>query len=60
MTESSASARDPAIVILPWTELADRPTDDRLNETRGLVEALGCEAVVLRAENVRNPTPRYL
>lgn len=32
----------------------------RLEESAGLVEALGCELEFLRAENVRKPTPGYL
>ena len=37
-----------------------RPSEDRLSETRGLVEALGCDLAFLRSENVRNPSPGYL
>lgn len=47
-------------IIIPWTHVADRPGDERLSETAGLVEALGCELAFLRAEQVRKPTPGYL
>ncbi|MEM7493725.1 MAG: GTPase HflX [Pseudomonadota bacterium] len=60
MTAQTTPQRDRAVVIIPWTELTDRPTQDRISETQGLVDALGCEAVVFRTDNVRKPTPRYL
>lgn len=47
-------------IIIPWTQVADRPGPERLEETSGLVEALGCELAFLRAEQVRKPTPGYL
>ena len=47
-------------IIIPWTMVLDRPTEVRLEESAGLVEALGCELEFLRAENVRKPTPGYL
>ena len=47
-------------VVIPWTQYGARPSDARLEETRGLVEALGCELAFLRADNVRNPTAGYL
>tara|TARA_R110000868_G_scaffold990_2_gene7504 strand:+ start:106498 stop:107802 length:1305 start_codon:yes stop_codon:yes gene_type:complete len=40
-------------VIIPWFTPANRPTEDRLQETAGLVEALGCDLAFLRAEHVR-------
>lgn len=40
--------------------MSERPSDDRLEESAGLVEALGCELEFLRAEQVRKPTPGYL
>lgn len=40
-------------VIIPWFVPSDRPSEDRLQETAGLVEALGCELAFLRAEHVR-------
>ena len=47
-------------VILPWTLPSERPSPDRIEESAGLVEALGCELEFLRPEQVRNPTPGYL
>lgn len=47
-------------IIIPWTQVADRPGSERLEETSGLVEALGCELAFLRAEQVRKPTPGFL
>ncbi|MEZ6010925.1 MAG: GTPase HflX [Hyphomonas sp.] len=39
--------------IIPWFTPANRPSADRLEETAGLVEALGCELAFLRPEHVR-------
>jgi len=47
-------------VIIPWTVYGDRPSEERISETRGLVEALGCQLEFCRSENVRNPTAGYL
>jgi GTP-binding protein HflX len=47
-------------IIIPWTQVADRPSQDRIEESSGLVEALGCDLVFLRPEQVRKPTPGYL
>lgn len=60
MNQVAETAASTAVVIIPWTELAHRPTPERMEETQGLTEALGCEAVILRSEQVRNPTPRFL
>ncbi|MEM1389494.1 MAG: GTPase HflX [Pseudomonadota bacterium] len=60
MSLDNAAQRDRAVVIISWTELADKPSQDRISETEGLVEALGCEAIISRVENVRNPTPKFL
>ena len=46
-------APEVAGVIIPWFTPANRPTEDRLEETSGLVEALGCDLAFLRAEHVR-------
>ncbi len=46
-------APEVAGVIIPWFTPANRPTEDRLQETAGLVEALGCDLAFLRAEHVR-------
>ena len=47
-------------IIIPWTQVFERPGEVRLEETSGLVEALGCELAFLRDEQVRKPTPGYL
>lgn len=47
-------------IIIPWTQVSERPSEVRLEESAGLVEALGCDLEFLRAENVRKPTPGYL
>ncbi len=63
MTQKPIDLEQPpeqAGIIIPWTQVADRPGDERLQETAGLVEALGCELAFLRAEQVRKPTPGYL
>ncbi|MEZ6000600.1 GTPase HflX [Hyphomonas sp.] len=39
--------------IIPWFTPANRPSTDRLEETAGLIEALGCQLAFLRAEHVR-------
>ena len=46
-------APEVAGAIIPWFTPANRPTEDRLEETSGLVEALGCDLAFLRAEHVR-------
>ncbi len=53
-------AEDRAGVVIPWTQLNDRPDRERLNETAGLVEALGCNLAFLRAEHVRRPSASHL
>ena len=63
MTQKPIDLEQPpetAGIIIPWTQVADRPGDERLEETAGLVEALGCELAFLRAEQVRKPTPGFL
>ena len=40
--------------VIPWFSPANRPTEERLQETAGLVEALGCELAFLHADHVRN------
>lgn len=63
MTQKPIDLEQPpetAGIIIPWTQVADRPGNERLEETSGLVEALGCELAFLRAEQVRKPTPGYL
>ena len=39
--------------IIPWFTPANRPSADRIEETAGLIEALGCELAFLRPEHVR-------
>ncbi|WP_084418943.1 GTPase HflX [Henriciella litoralis] len=53
-------AQDRAGVIIPWASPPDRPDRDRLTETAGLVEALGCNLSFLRAEHVRKPSASHL
>jgi GTP-binding protein HflX len=47
-------------VVIPWFTPADRPTPDRLRETSGLVEALGCQLGFVRPDQVRKVNPSYL
>ncbi|MEQ3747445.1 MAG: GTPase HflX [Henriciella sp.] len=47
-------------VIVPWTQYGNRPGDNRMQETQGLVQALGCELEFIRSDNVRKPTAGYL
>lgn len=47
-------------VVIPWTQPSERPDRDRLSETAGLVEALGCNLAFLRSENIRNPSASHL
>lgn len=47
-------------VVMPWFTPADRPGPDRLSETAGLVEALGCELGFIRPEQVREVNSSYL
>ena len=51
---------DRAGVVIPWTHGAEHPDADRLSETAGLVEALGCNLAFLRAEHVRKPSASHL
>ena len=63
MTQKPIDLEQPpetAGIIIPWTQVGDRPGPERLEETAGLVEALGCELAFLRAEQVRKPTPGFL
>lgn len=47
-------------VVIPWFTPADRPTPDRLQETSGLVEALGCQLGFVRPEQIRKKNPSFL
>lgn len=53
-------SQDRAGVVIPWTSPSERPDRERLGETAGLVEALGCNLAFLRAENVRKPSASHL
>ena len=44
----------------PWFTPADRPTPDRLRETSGLVEALGCQLGFVRPDQIRKVNPSFL
>ena len=39
--------------IIPWFQLSDKPSEDRIIETTGLIEALGCELSFVRPEHIR-------
>ena len=45
---------------MPWTFLPQRPSDERLAETTGLVEALGCDLAFVRSEHLRKPNASFL
>lgn len=63
MTQTPFDLEQPpekAGIIVPWTLNSERPTVERIEESTGLVEALGCELEFIRAENIRKPTPGYL
>ena len=61
LTDTDPDLRsDKAGVIIPWTGPGHRPTPDRVNETNGLVEALGGDLAFLRPEQVRKPSPSHL
>ncbi|MEM6534880.1 MAG: GTPase HflX [Pseudomonadota bacterium] len=51
---------DRAGVIIPWTDPIDRPSEERLKETEGLIKALGFEAAFVRAEQLRSPSASHL
>lgn len=46
--------------VIPYLESYERPSDLRLTETAGLVEALGCEAVFTRADRIRGASASHL
>lgn len=54
------SAPERAGCVIPWRDAADRPDDNRCEETAGLVEALGCELVFLKSLQLRRPSPAQL
>jgi GTP-binding GTPase Middle Region/GTP-binding GTPase N-terminal len=47
-------------VVIPWFTPADLPTPDRLKETSGLVEALGCQLGFVRPDQIRQVNPSFL
>ncbi len=47
-------------VIIPWFKLNGLPSAMRLEETAGLVEALGCDLSFLEAEYIREISPANL
>ena len=53
-------APETAGVVIPWFTPADRPSPDRLRETSGLVEALGCALAFVRPEHVREINSSFL
>lgn len=60
-TPSDSSAHtERAGAVIPWFSSADRPTENRHQETAGLVEALGCKLVFLSDVHLRNPSPSHL
>ena len=54
------SQNERAGCLIPWFHLSERPDDERLSETAGLVEALGCELAFQRASQIRSPSPSHL
>jgi GTPase len=55
-----APALEIAGAVIPWFTPANRPGEDRLAETAGLVEALDCQLAFLRADHVRSPNSATL
>ncbi len=47
-------------VVIPWFSSADRPGRERVQETTGLVQALGCSLSFLRPVHVRQVNPSHL
>lgn len=58
--DDGAPVREIACAIIPWTNPGERPSQDRLDETKGLVEALGCELAFIRSDNLRKPSASHL
>lgn len=55
-----APEADRAGVLIPWFEETDRPANDRIAETSGLVAALGCELGFISENRIRNKSPSHL
>jgi GTP-binding protein HflX len=47
-------------VVIPWFGPTTRPSAARLEETEGLVQALGCELAFLRTDHIRNVSSSHL
>jgi len=47
-------------VLIPWFTAAEKPSETRLEETTGLVTALGCQLSFVRGEKVRRISPSHL
>ena len=47
-------------IVVPWFNPADRPSQTRIEETTGLVRALGCEPAFIRPEQIRRISPSHL
>lgn len=47
-------------LIIPWFSPSERPTQIRVEESSGLVEALGCTLSFARTEQVRRISPSHL
>ncbi len=58
--KDTSVALEKAGVVIPWTLPRERPSEDRLTETTGLIEALGFEAAFVRAEYLRQPNAGQL
>lgn len=52
--------REIASALIPYFGPGTRPGQPRLEETAGLIEALGCELAFLRGEYIRNPNASVL
>ena len=52
--------QDCAAVLIPWFTPTDRPSDNRVQETTGLTEALGCSVAFVRTEQIRRVSPSNL
>ena len=63
MTDKTHDTERPverAAAVIPYFAHYDHPSETRLIETTGLVDALGCEIAFTRAERIRAPSPSHL
>ena len=58
--ETQPAGRERAGCLIPWLRPAERPDEERLSETAGLVEALGCDIAFVRGSQLRSPSPSHL